>query len=463
MNYVLLLIAAVLSLPAFAVVEEDPTFKPEAFGEQKGLFVEYFNYEDYVYSRSKKTELGDKVELDLGLRYQYDKDTFARLRFETDPSDNRFDNKTSKFELLAGHNSGTLFVQLDAELNTDETSTGGSSIGLDLDSELTLISYRMDPWDFRFYPFNFDGEVGREFNTWDVTRIYFIDGAPSTVNNTQLADEKIAAKTIPGFEIGYSFDLGSMPSYVYAGIGAATYLYPTNETFDIESARTADRWERKEDVAYKGGMRTFGKDFRLEIEYVAHTQAKETGSLLEAAGSIYNIFRAGGFLVENEVTYSSAGERPYRISRDGQWFEETTPFQPVYSDYYGNRQNWLGKEDVAYSLRVGLEKDNTVPYLAYKYQGKHFIFRDRESAHTLRTADETQSHGGLHRYGVGAFFYAGNFVINPEFEFLQANKPVFGNSSDVRQDRVLSSFEKEDYLLFLTVTYNFGVAKNFRP
>ena len=448
-----------------ADVEKNPVTKPETFAERRGFFVEYFTYQDYVYSRSRKTELGDQVNLYMASRYQYDVDTFARLLFATDPVEDRFDNKTSKFELLVGRNFDRLYFQVDVELNTNDGTGGATSIGLDLDSKLTVISYRFEnEMAFKFYPFNFGGDVGREFNSWDVTRLFFIEGAPSTINNTQLADEKVGQKTIPGVELGFSTTVTGMPAYFYSGIGAASFLHPANGNFDVETSPNADRWERKEDIGYKAGARINGADFRLDAAYVSHTQSRDTGSLLEAAASIYNISRVAGHLIlENEIAYSKAGKRPYRLARGGEWFEETTPFQPIYSDYYGVHQNWLGKADVAYSLRAGWEMGSVVPYLTYKYQGGNFVFRDRESAHLLRTADEALSHGGLNRYGVGTMFYIGDFALNPEFEWLQAKNPVFGNSSDVRQDRVLSSFHKEDYSLFLTVSYKFGGNNVFRP
>ena len=168
--------------------------------EVKRVYMEYFSYEEYVYSQSKKTELGDQVELDTALRYQYSDRTFARLRFETDPQENRLDNQTSKFELLTGHQYGPVFFQVDGEFQTNEVDTGGMTFGFDLDSEGSLIAYEpFQSFRMTFYPFNFDGEVGKEYNTWDVTRLYFIEGTPSTINQTPAGDEKVVDKTIPVF------------------------------------------------------------------------------------------------------------------------------------------------------------------------------------------------------------------------------------------------------------------------
>lgn len=456
--------ALLVTSPAFAsVVEEDPNLGPDAGGDRKGLFLEYLNYQDYVYSQSKKTELGDAVNIDLGLRYQHNTDTFGRIRFATDPVQNRFNNKTSQFEFLGGHRRDNWYFQIDTEVLTNDGTSGGTAIGLDLDSELTSIKYSGEQWDFIFYPFNFDGEVGAEFNTWDVTRIFFVEGAPSTVNATQIGQEQINEKTIPGIEFAWKF-LEENRGRVYAGIGAATFLYPSIASFNIETAPTADRWERKEDVGYKFGLQYSEPDqLRIKLQAVGHTETRRTGSLLASAASLYGIARFGNVIYENEWTVSKAGEAPYRLARNGDWFEETTPFQPVYADVFGVRHNWIGKTDFGTSFRIGYHQGATVPYLTYKYQGANFIFRDRESAHRLRTGDESESHGGLQRVGFGAFFSAGKFIVNPEFEWFSAKNAVFANASDVRTDRRLASFKKEDYQLSLLLTYRVDENLTFSP
>lgn len=457
------LLTVLFTAHAFAaVVEEDPNPGPEAGAERKGFFLEYLNYYDYVYSQSKKTELGDAVNIDMAVRYQHTPDTFARVRFITDPVQNRFNNKTSQFEFLGGHRLDQWYFQMDTEVLTNDGPTGGTSIGLDLDSELTQIKYSSERFDFTFFPFNFDGEVGAEFNTWDVTRIYFVEGAPTTVGGTALGTERILEKTIPGLEVGWNTE-GRL-ARVYAGIGAASFLYPNIETFDIESAPTADRWERKEDVGYKFGATYQDPDvLRIKFQAVGHTESRRTGSLLAGAASIYGIGRVGQFVIENEWTASKAGDAPYRLTRDGAWFEDFSPFQPIWSDVFGNKHGWIGKTDFATSLRVGFKRENSTPYLSYKYQGANFIFRDRESAHRLRTGDESESHGGLSRVGFGAFFQAGQFIVNPEFEYFKAKNAVFANASDVRADRRLASFSTEDYQLSLLITYRIDENRTFQP
>ncbi len=432
----------------------------------KGLYVEFLNYEEYVYSRSRKTEIGDQLELDLALRYQFHPSTFGRFRFLTDPVENRFNNKTSKFEFLGGHVYENFFFQIDSELLTNDGSSGGTSIGLDLDSEDTRISYNVGQrFVFTFFPFNFDGEVGHEFNTWDVTRIYFIDGAPSTVNTAPADDEKIAEKTLGGFQLVWKADpRKNLGLVVGAGVGAATYQYPSNDDFDIrQDAPAASVWERREDFGYKAFLRYRTEKFRLEGKYVGHNKAHETGSLLQSAGSIYTVADMNNFLVEAEVTMSKAGDNPYQLNDSGEWFDVVSPWGPVYEDLNEQPHDWIGQTDYAYAFKAGYRFETFTPYVLYRYQGEHFIFRERESAHLLRNNDESLSHGGLNRVGFGTYIRSGNFVVNPEFEYMMAENAVFSNASDVRGDRRNASFVKEDFLVYLIVRYQFDGPKFFQP
>jgi len=451
----------------------DPNVKKYLMGTTPtGIFVEYMNYEEYIYSRSRKTEIGDQLSLDTALRYQITDSTFGRFRFNTDPDENRFDNKTSEFEFLIGHVYNNFYFQVDALLNLDDTEnanddTSGVSIGLDLDSEDTLISYKISNNALlTFFPFNFDGEVGRAFNTGDVTRIYFVNGSPPTVNNEPLNDERLATKTIGGLQLTLLQDASSGQGFQLAvAAGAASYEYPTNESFNISSQTTSNStaWERKEDIGYKGVLRYTVPDFRFEGRYVGHTQASETGALLEAAGSAYAITRMGNLILEGEYTISKAGGNPYEVSRSTQWFEREDEWLPVYSDLAQQPENWIGEVDSAYALKAGLEYENFTPYLSYRYQGENFIFRERESAHLLRTADESKSHGGLNRMGIGAYFHSGQFVINPEVEYLVAQNDVFSNAGDIRRDRQNATFQNDDFSVFLTIQYKFDRPRPFEP
>jgi len=374
--------------------------------KKKGLTLERFYYEDFIFSQGKKTQLGDQTELEASLLYRYDERTYGRVRFETFPEENRFDNKTSTFEFLVGHEYGQVEFTLDFSLETDDGDNGGTSLGFDVDSEYTALQWHIsDNIDFIFYPFNFDGEVGQEFNTRDVTRLFFIEGAPTSVTFAP-GTNAIGEKTIPGFV----FDVHTETFNAYVGFGAATYVAPTNDDFDVLNNPVAVRWERQSDFGYKFGFNHRVKGRRqLRFEAVGHTKAKETGSLLESAASLFYIERFGSTgngshsfsdsinpIIEFEVTAAKAGDRPWRVSRTEKWFERTTSpgFDPIYADLNRNLQDWIGKTDFAASLRLGLEFQNSKTLYAFaRYQGKHFVFRDEESAHTLRTADESASHG----------------------------------------------------------------------
>lgn len=427
--------------------------------DQTGVYLERMTYEEYVYSRSKKTELGDQVKLDASVRYQHDLNNYARLRFETDPIENRFDNKTSRFELVGGHKRGNFSIRVDSELNTNDD--GGSSVGLDLDSRGTFISYTADDgWGATFYPFNFDSRVGREFYSYDVTRLYFIEGSPDDIER-EPTDEKIAEKTIPGLEFNYRPPENPQLKF-YIGAGLATYLYPGNPDFDILDSRVTSRWERRESYGYKAGITYLTsnptKDMTIfNFQFSGHTESEETGSLLAQAATLNGrtLYNEKWF-IDFELGYSKAGKSAYRVSRSEDWFETNfTTFQPVYADFFDNPQDWLGETDMAFALKLGQKYKQSLPYVFFRYQGEHFVFSERQSAHLLRTADESASHGGLTRIGFGTYQHYGNFTINPEFEWLNAKNAVFANNADVREDRVLSSFKKDDFLLTLKVSYNF--------
>ncbi len=428
------------------------------------FYIDSFSYEDHVYSRSKKTELGDQVEIEVAAKYIYKPGTFARFRFETSPEDNRENNESSKFEFFLSHKYETVMFNLDLELQTNKSTNGGTSIGLDLDSEYTNIKWEINKnFTFSFFPFNFDGEVGEEFRTWDVTRVKTIEGAPTTVSNSPTGSEKIVEKTIPGFVLninpGIVDGLG-----LYVGFGIASYFYPTNANFDLLTNTSVTSWERKEDRGYKFGVNLKREVLDLKLEFVGHDQAKETGALLEYAGSFYLISKLDKLIFDTEFTMSKAGERPWFTPRGTTWFETSSPFRKVYSDFFGNnKQDWIGKTDFAAGFRVGYEMGDVTPYFLFRYQGKNFVFVENESAHLLRTADESLSHGGLTRIGTGAYLSYGKWAVNPEFELRNAKNPVFGNASDVRTNRLLSTFRKTDYLITLFVTYDFDGRNLFLP
>lgn len=419
------------------------------------VILDKVNYEDRVYSNSKKTELGDSSDFGMSLRYQRDNESFARFRFATDPSGDRKANKTSNFELIYNRVSGPFTFQVDLNLQTNEEIGGemtGNNLGLDLDSDNTYISYKFSKFETTFYPFNFRADVGDEFNTSDVTRIYYIEGSPTTILATPVNGEEIISKTIPGFEFKYKFS----KSYLYAGFGIASYLHPINNNFDYTSNPSADAWERREVTAYKlGFLHNITGQRKFFMQYVYQNKSEETGVLLESAASV-SYFQVWKRLVfEIESTVSKAGKAPLNVDYEEGWFSDTTLFRPVYSDIDGDEQDWVGKNDSGLSLKIGYNLEKYTPYIAYKYQGKYFVYNGAESAHRLRTSDESKSHGGLTRVAVGSIFYYKNLSFRPQVEYQQAVNAVFSNSTDVTSDKQQSSYKKENILLSIQLNYGF--------
>ncbi|MCR9205993.1 MAG: hypothetical protein NXH75_15525, partial [Halobacteriovoraceae bacterium] len=230
---------------------------------------------------------------------------------------------------------------------------------------------------------------------------------------------------------------------------------------------------RKTDFGLKFGLNYRAKDARVWIGAVGHSEATETGALHENAASAYGIFRINNtFIFEGEFVTAKNGDRAWRLSRSGTWFEQTTSpgFFPVYSDYNGNQQDWLGKTDFAAGAKLGFYlKDDVIPYAALRYNGKYFVYKDEESVTNLRTANEALGHGGLIRGALGTYLHYGNFVVNPEFELRNAKNPVFTNAGDAffannnQSQRLLARFQKTDYLLSIYLTYSFDGSKPFTP
>ena len=435
------------------VLDQSPIQTEEKF------VVELFNYEEYAYSQSKKTEIGDQLRLTSRFRYQFNENGWVSAGFSTRPEQNRFDNVTSQFELRSGYRYKQFKAQIDLELNTSDDQ-GGITFGPDLDSENTFLMYNIsNKLQVLFYPFNFNGEVGVEFNTNDVTRIYFVDGAPAVINNPPTENERLGMKTIPGFELRYNdFNEESKGKSFYVGLGSASYLFPNDPDFDITTAAGATSWSRQEDIGYKFGALLTSKNTFTSFQFVGHTDDAQTGSLLKSAASFYSLNRFGRVMLEVEGTASEGGSNPYRLNRSFDWFETQGPLgadiqQRVYKDTAGNLHNWVGEWGYATSLKLGLVQKDYTPYLSYKYQDENFVFRDRESAHLLRTNDESESHGGLHRVGFGAYFYKDNFIINPRFEYLIASNDVFSDRNSITEERIVSGFRSQDFFVFINVAY----------
>ncbi len=423
------------------------------------FILDRIRYEDDIYSDSQKTKLGDESVLSMSARYHVAPRTFARLRFVTDPRENRYNNKTSRFEFILAKSFEKFNIQIDLEMLTndteDEESAGGISIGPDLDSDDTLISYQINQrHSFIFYPFNFRSDVGDEFNTLDVSRLETVTGSPNSIGATPIGSENVVSKTIPGLE--YNYTVGAHNFYL--GFGVASYFYPINSDFDIETNPTATGWKRKETNAYKMGYLMIDSDkTKVSLQHLAHDNTDETGSLLESASSLNVFRRLGRFIVEFETTMSKAGKNPFNIDRQTNWFRNQTPapFSPTYADINGVRQDWLGEVGFGHSLKIGYNFEDITPYLSLKVQDEYFIYDGDESAHLLRNSDETASHGGLTKVGVGTYFYKKNMYFKPYLEYQKSENPVFTNSTGQRSDRALSSFTKENYILSFDLIYTF--------
>lgn len=420
----------------------------------QSVYMEYMEYKQRVYSTSDSISLGDQARLDMAFQYRFQENTALRFRFDIDPNKYGDDqNTTSKFELRLWHAYQQFEFQADLDINGDDQGHGGTAIGPDTDSKDSWIAYNAGKsWKLFFRPYNLGTEIGQEFRTLDVARIYHISGSPSYIANLPVEDESIRSKTVGGLELQY---IPTAALKVYAGIGSSSFLYPANDDFSIEQNAASERWKAKEDRAYKAGLTYKTDSTSFVAEYATHMNPAETGALLDSAFSLQLAQWMGPVIANLEWTASRAGTEPYRLNRSFSWFQDTTPFRPIYSDYYGVKQDWLGKTDSAELVKVGLKLGSFVPYVAFKHVGKYFISRERESAHRLRTADESASHGGLQDYAIGTYLTVGKFTLQPELEFMQAKNKVFGSASDIREDRILSELKKKNTVLTLNARYSY--------
>lgn len=466
----LILVLSLLSTTFSFAQETVPVstvFSQSPLKVEKKLSLELFNYSERIYSRSKKTELGDELVLKSRFRYQFTDNAWTSLGFTTNPSENRFDNKTSDFEVRAGYVYKNLVLQLDLSLNTNDDD-GGITIGPDVDSKNTFLSYKPHQnFNLIFYPFDFNSRTGVNIANFSVTRIYFIDGAPNQLNTLQLRDEKLANKTLPGFELNYlNFDKEGRGMSYYIGASAATYLFPKDPTFDIRQNTGALIWERKENIGYKAGAVYKNTNNFLSLQYVGQSEDEETGTLLQSAGNFYVLSQSlNKIIFEMEMAYSKSGSKPYRVDRRNNWFEvneniSLDPRQRVYSDRSNNIQDWVGKSGYAANLSVGLpskfnKRTDFTPYLGFSYYSKYFVQDDYNglSVHNLRNKNETLGHGGLNVLSLGAYFYPGNFIIHPRFDYLKAKNAVFTNSNDIRNDSISADFNSYDFQFFINVSY----------
>ncbi len=432
----------------------------------KTFYVDYARYEENIYARSSKYEIGDQMELDFSARWNLTPKTHMKFGFEIDPDEKSLtagsESKAQKFDMFFNHKVGNFTVQAELELDTNTKNEkadasvdfGGISLGLDNDSDGSYISYSAfdGVMDFTFFPFNFNSEVGDEFNSWDVARLYYIDGAPSSIKSSPFSNETLKFKTIPGASITFR---PAKDLFFRVGGGVTSYLYPSNPNFDISNTTTSNSWERRQDVGIKASAGYINKNFRILGEYAVHDKDKETGSLLKAAGSLTSAVLIKNLILSGEVGMSQAGRNPYRVKNGGGWFEDEAPFHPVYSSVNGKPHSWIGSTDYAYMAKVGYRFGKSfVPYVFYKFQGEDYIFRDNESAHKLRNFNDELSHGGLERIGLGAQFQVNNFTVRPDIEFRRAKNDVFNRSAGIQDEKFNTGYRKNDFALSLVVSYS---------
>ncbi|MBP9707014.1 MAG: hypothetical protein KBD78_05175 [Oligoflexales bacterium] len=432
-----------------------PSQEKQGSGEQRlGAFLEYLEYEQRVYSRERRTELIEGTKLDTAVRYQFTPETYGRLRLDIDPVEIHTENKVSKLELSAQHIYKDFVFGIDFDIKTNDGDKGGTSFGVDEDSEGTFIAYKALPsLTAVLYPYNFDGEVGEEFYTWDVTRIYYYKEAKYSVPNPPNEnDDLLLEKTIPGLVIYWSpFEAFE----IYAGIGAASYLYPSNESYTEQSQLLFGSWEYRQDLGQKYGFNIKSDYFDFDVKHVSHNKSAETGSLLAAATSANATLKMGGAYINVEYGVSKAGENAFDLNNRRDSFRSLSPFNPVFADVLNESQDWLGETDSAWMLKTGMDFGVAEPFISYKSLGENFIFHEPESAHRLRTNDKIESHGGLKIVGFGTVFDHGAYKVTPELEFMNAKNKVFGRSGDVWQSESLRDYRKTNYLVTLKVDYYF--------
>lgn len=415
------------------------TLKPNIFYKQK------------AYSSSEAVELGEETTLDARMYWDF-KDTVLGLRFNTDPEKNPVDNETDTLEATLVHHYDMFDFAVDLDIDLDNSGTGGTTVALDGDSVKSFVAVTPLPFlQLSLHPYNFGGRVGKQFQTDDVNRIYFVDGTPSRVSRSPIGDETLAMKTIPGVVATFDFK----PVQFYVGGGAVSFAYPSNSDFDIETESTSDRWKMRNDTGYKGGFAwELDETSHLNFAYVAHERSAKTGSLMAAANSLQFVYdQPQGAFVEFERTQVTTGEAPYKVARDSSWFADQAPFRPIYKDYYGERHTWINKTDQALSLRLGHHFGNWLPYGGYQFLGENFVYRDRDSAHRLRTADDAHSHGGLKVTLVGLTWAQGPLSLRGEVAFKRARNKVFGSTRDLRDDRLLRELRDEEDAVTIYTTY----------
>lgn len=446
LNYLLGTAILPLSFSPLLGAEENSTLDSKT---KKNTFLESAMIKQDIFSTSEGTEAGENTEVEAVLKYYPTEDSFFQLRINTDPDKNEVENKTSKLEFILNHKVSDFTFQMDLEMKSN--SSGNNSVGPDSDSDYTFVEYKIsEQWGIKYYPYNFNGELGDEFCSGDVTTVHYIKGKPDNIPHEKDDDISLHTKTLPGLEVTYK---PTENISLMAGFAASRYIYPNDDDFDLRESVNADSWQSKTDKGYKFAASYSDDTTKVELSYISHDEANEAGALLKAASNLQVQKKLGLFTFDLEAAYSKAGTRAYNIDYGNDWFKDEAPWQPIYADENGNLNKFLGEEDYALFTKFSYQIDKVTPYLSYKRLGEYFVFNEDESAHKLRTVDGSKSHGGLDIYGAGIKMVYGDYEINPKFEYLVAKNEVFGDMDELRETDNVGSRKKDMSRVTLELNY----------
>ncbi|BDU51387.1 hypothetical protein [Haliovirga abyssi] len=345
---------------------------------------------------------------------------------------------------------------VDATLDT----ANGFEFKLDDDSEKTYLEFGMNKsMLLAIYPFNFGSTVGSEFKTEDITKVYYISGRPTYINGNANGIE-LGSKTIPGVVLNYR--MNKMMN-LYIGAGAVEYDTPGDEGFDLTEATKAYSWGKRVAVAYKAGFKYDNEVSVLSVDVVGQDDSEKDGALLKYAAAANLSLEPGNLIINSELVYTQAGEKPYYAQKN------KISSEYGYEPYY--KQNWVDKGDFAAMLKVGYEVTRgLVPYVSGQYLGENFIYDGENSANRLRAANrlrtveefdagfnDSKSHGGLTVVKAGVKYNYLNATITPFYEYKMAKNAVFSPENDLtaKKDRRVQDLKKTCSTFGLNIKYKF--------
>lgn len=420
--------------------------------DQSKFYIESLNYKEEAFSTSERQGAGQNADIEVVSKYKYSDSTYARFRLKILGETPEYDpKKTSQLEAGIFHKEGR--ISGFAEFRVNANDNGGISVGLDDDSYLTMLRFDVhSELNFQYNPFNLGTKIGDEFQTSEVSEVHYIDTPMTVITNLPVNGEEVVSKTAPGVMVNWNPE-----KYISASLGfaVASYLYPAGEDATIYEGLVSDRWQKNQDNTVLFRASYDNKDnFGIYVEHASHDSADKAGSLIKAATSIRGYLKESFIKLSAEFTGTKAGQNPYKL--DGKWFanNQATLFNPSYIDIYEQKQDWVGQQGSAYMVKVEYVTQNILPFIAYKNYSEHFVYNHKNSAHYLRTADLTKSHGGLTTYSIGSAFKYKGYEFIPEIEHEIAKNEVFLNSGEIRSDRKLNGFKKDNTILKMAINYN---------